>query len=177
MKVSPDMRSTTTLIYIMAGIVAVLAIGVAYLWSYIPATESNAEASDRDENDSAGLTLISVNAYEYPNHVLRGAIESGQSFKVHEPVFLQANFSNPNSFPSEHLVVSQINGPEGSNETKVLSMVRVEAAESGYVSVDLYWEPKQTGEYRLMVWTTASEDLRETPPTLPAASIPLIVID
>ena len=88
--------------------------------------------------------------------------------------FIQANFSNPNINSSDHIVASEIRGPDG---TSALSYIQATIGASGHLSVEIYWKPEQVGDYDLLLFQILPDNLGRGPITQPVANVPLKVIE
>ncbi|MEM2140666.1 MAG: hypothetical protein QXJ74_10250 [Nitrososphaera sp.] len=157
-------------------IVVVVGVGALAALGYYVSSNSSFFNNSPNEADGSGvsrLNLVSVKAYDI-NHDLIGEVESGQSFKVDQPVLIQTEFSNPDANSREHIITSEIRGNSG---TEALTTVRVDIAASGDASVEVYWQPEEIGNYDLLIFAFEPEDLNRGPVIEPLKMIRLSVIE
>lgn len=154
------------------GIVAVGILAIAIYYTSIANSTGNQIEAD-GSNVTSRLNLVAVTA-SHVNHEFIGKVEANQSFKVNEPVFIKTEFSNPNNSPNEHIIISEIKSINGT--TDALAITQSDIAASGNTSMELYWQPEQTGDYSLIIFTMKPEELNE-PMTAPLQIIPLQVVE
>jgi hypothetical protein len=171
---SPDTRKKRTFLFVAAGITVAAIIAVAaYYASFNSLTSKSTIANETNGNDSSKLNLASVKVYDI-NHNEIGKLESNQSFKVKEPVFIKSEFSNPNNNPVEYIIAKEI---RKDNETQALTTIQTTLIGSGNVSMEVYWKPEQTGDYTLLIFAYKPEELNRGPVIAPVAIIPLQVTE
>jgi len=164
---------------IIIGAVAVVAIVAIVVISMTnneirstpPSNNSNATQSNTFTFE---LKLLNMSVLDFPHHELIGRLSANQSFRNHQPVFLQANFLNPNTNSHDYIVTSEI---RGSADTSALSIVQGTVGGSGELSIDVYWKPEQMGDYDLILFAMPVEKLSMGPPMNPIAKVPLKVIE
>ncbi|MEO9362729.1 MAG: hypothetical protein ABI348_02395, partial [Nitrososphaera sp.] len=136
--------------------------------AYMPANPHAAGEMTQDRS----VRLASLSAYD-SNHDYLGKVKDDVTFfKAGEPVFIQANFTNPGGPAGDHyyLVVIEVRNDDTS-ETAALSSVKF-AGQGSSLAVETYWKPDhKAGYYTVLVFLQKLEDLGKTPVLPPVASV------
>jgi hypothetical protein len=119
-------------------------------------------------------SLASLSAYN-SSHDYLGKIKDGTTFKLGEPVFLQANFTSTqdlNGIYCYYTVIIEIRNSD-SLETVVLSDVQTNSGAwaTNNLAIETYWKPNQKANYTILVFLQKSEDIFKTPVQTPVVSV------
>lgn len=175
-------RSASLLAGVAAAIMIVI-VAAAYPGHSLASPQlSAAGGMQNNNNDDNNIKFTSLSAYD-SNHGYLGQIKDNKIFKSGEPVFIQANFTNPGDPAgnnNNYLVIIEVRNGDTS-ETVALSSVQAKFAGAGNnLAVETYWKPldqKASHQYyTILVFLQKLEDLNKTPIQPPVVSARVQVV-
>ncbi len=133
------------------------------------------------------LTLASITASDGITGEAIGDVVPEMQFEMHRPVFIKSSFVNANDAPlPSHLITMGIGSKNDSSATfeeqdqllyQQAATFHGDIGANGSVELELYWNPTSPGEYALLLFSVAPEDLASSgEPIRPVESIPIRVV-
>jgi hypothetical protein len=116
------------------------------------------------------LSLASLGEYTFPNRELIGNIEPGTTFPIGKSVLLQANFTSPKTSQEERLVLMEVRNNIG---TVTYSSLQGRFADSQNISLELLFQPKNAGDYTIVIFALEPSEFGNTVPNKPLIVVPV----
>jgi hypothetical protein len=120
-------------------------------------------------------TLSSVIAVDGTTGEVIAEVTEGSQFVIGKPVFIQAQFANPNETAVlDHTLVMTLarNGTEDDTLLEQAANFRGDIGANENVNLEFYWNPDAEGEHLLRVFSLTPGDLAQGNPE-PILSIPI----
>jgi hypothetical protein len=138
----------------------------------------------QEESTELHPSISSVIAVNGTSGQVIGEIVPEMAFAIGEPVFIRVQLINPyESEIADHTIVLSVarsgdeEGPQkagnGTLSYERVANFRGDIAANGSVALEMYWNPDQEGEYRLLLLSVTSYDLSDPDKIEPILSIPI----
>jgi hypothetical protein len=127
--------------------------------AYVTYSVSSSTKSESEGNYSY-LELTSLTAKNVVNNEVIGKIENNMVLNKDQPIFIVANFSNPNSVARDYIVTFILKN--GTGYTEEISVLRGSIGGMQDIALDTYWEPHAVGTYSMQIFLQKPEDLNRT---------------
>lgn len=167
-----------TKFYPLLGTIALLIAIIAYLTLTMSNMQNVGKSEEKDmAQETDYLKLSSLTLWTDHNQLI-GKLEPNMELKKDQPIFLRANFSNPNETTGQYIAIVQVSDSESQIVAQSQLWGRVIGSEN--VMLNTFWQPSNTGTYEAVVYVFKPSDLprTDTPVRLPPlASVPVRVVD